>query len=76
MRHVRNYKNNEHLALDMAGKGIPVPSFQFSFGQGILDDLVNKDYVHVTQDNRVMLNLEGARALLDYEGIIWRGRID
>jgi hypothetical protein len=69
------HKNNEHLALDMAVKGMLISSFEFTFGtREIVDALVNKDYVHTTKDRRVMLNVEGARALLDYEGIEWRGK--
>ena len=68
--------DSQHEALDFATKGIPVDEFDPIFGSDLRDILVRKQYVyiHPSERPRVMIDLQGARCLLDYEGYWHDGR--
>ena len=71
------HKDLQHKALDYAGKGIPADEAIPLFGTDMLRSLVSKGYIYISEEHRprIMLELQGARCLLDYEGLWNDGRL-
>lgn len=73
----QDFRDTQHFALHVAGKGIPVDEWGKVVGStDLIHTLVSKGYVYVSDEARprVMLEVAGARCLLDYEGLWINGR--